>query len=243
MSIRSAGPADIKVLCAGAMSAIVCEMAGLFGRTAGCEVSFSFATSAAVKNRMLEGESADVVITTKAALDELIRAGKIAADSGADIARSSIGVAVRTGAAKPDIGSVELFKQALLSAKSVAYADPATGSPSANHLVQVLARLGIAAELEPKTKRVGAAPGSVVVVGELVASGEAEIGIQQVSEIIHVSGVELAGLLPTELQQVTTFSAAVGSKAKDPQAARAFVQFLTSPAAAPVIEKNGMKPG
>ena len=232
--------ADIQVLCAGAMHRIMDVLVPAFESASGKTVAIRFASSGGVRNRVLGGEGADVVITTLAAVNELFRNAKIAKVGGAVVAQSPIGVAVRAGAAKPDIGTVDAFKIALQQAKSLAYADPATGSPSANHFVKVLERLGLTAALKPKTKLIGAAPGSVVVVCGAVANGDAEIGIQQISEILGVPGVELVGPLPSELQHLTVFSAAVGAKARNAASARALIAFITSPEAALVVEAHGM---
>jgi molybdate transport system substrate-binding protein len=242
MPIPSANPEkEIEVVCAGAMKAIVSELARAFTQTNGTKVSLRFDRSGVVKTRVLDGEIADVVITTKAAVDELARYHKAALDSIVTVAHSAIGVAIRMGAAKPDIGSAAAFKRTLLNAKSIACADPATGSPSANHFVALLRRLGIAAEIEPKLRLIGAAEGSVVVVCGAVAEGKAEIGIQQIAEILPVPGVDLAGPLPKELQQMTIFSAAAGSSAREPELARRFIAFISSEAAAPTILANGME--
>lgn len=242
MSTRSATSDDIYVLCAGAMHRIMNELVPAFEQMSGRKVAIKFASSGGVKSRVLDGESVDVVITTQAAIDHLAGNTKIAKDDIAVVAQSPIGVASRAGATKPDVGSVEAFKRSLLQARSIAYADPATGSPSANHLVKVLDRLGLAAALQPKTKLIGAAAGKVVVVCDTVATGEAEIGIQQISEILGVAGVELAGPLPYELQHMTAFSAAVGAHCRDVGIARSLIDFITSPAAAAVIRANGMVP-
>jgi molybdate transport system substrate-binding protein len=222
------------------MHHILDDLAPAFQRSTGKTVAATFASSGGVKNRVLDGESADVVITTQAAMAELADNGEIERDSVAVMARSPIGVAVRAGAPKPDIGSVEAFKRTLMQARSIAYADPATGSPSANHLVKMLDRLGMTDALKPKTKLIGAATGSVVVVCDAIAKGEAEIGIQQISEILGVAGVELVGPLPAEVQHLTVFSAAVGAHAKDAASAAELIAFMTSPAAAPTIEAHGM---
>jgi molybdate transport system substrate-binding protein len=235
-------PAALSVLCAGALHAILEQLAPAFERRLGTPVTLSFASSAGVKKRIEDGDAADVVVSTQAVVDHLAGQGKLARDGLAAVADSPIGVAVRAGARKPDIGSVEAFKRTLLQARSLAYADPATGSPSANHFVKVLERLGIAAQLRSKTRLVRAAPGEVVVVGQLVAGGEAEIGIQQISEILGLGGVDLAGPLPPELQHMTTFAAAVGARCRDAEVARSFIDFMTSPAAAAVIVANGMVP-
>jgi len=174
------------ILCAGAMHPIIDELIGALERIAGKPVAVEFANSGGVKARVLAGEPVDAVITTAAAIEELRHHDKILPETATAVARSAIGVAVRGGAARPDIGSVESFKRTLREARSIAIADPATGSPSGNHLVGVFERLGMTAELEGKIKRVGGGAGGVVVVGDVVASGEAEIGLQQIAEILGV---------------------------------------------------------
>ena len=191
---------------------------------------------------MLEGEATDVVITTSAAIEELGRQGKVLPMTATAVARSAIGVAVRAGSPRPDVGSLDAFRLALRNARSIAIADPATGSPSGNHLARVLDRLGMTAELGAKIKWVGGAAGGVVVVGDVVARGEAEIGLQQVAEILAVPGIDLAGALPAELQHVTVFSAAVTAAATDGPLARRVIAFLASAAAASAIKAKGMEP-
>jgi molybdate transport system substrate-binding protein len=228
---RTAAPRDsrnLEVLCAGALREIVTGLARAFERSDGHKISVAFDRSGRVKTRVLNGESADVVITTEAAINELARAQKIMAGTAAILARSAIGVAVRAGAAKPDIGSVHSFRRTLFDAKTIACADPATGSPSANHFVALLGRLGIAGAIEPKLRLISAGTDGTVVVCDAVAAGEAEIGIQQISEILAVSGVDLIGPLPDELQLVTVFLGAVSSSAKEPALARQFIEFAAS---------------
>jgi len=222
------------------MHRILDDLVPAFERATGKRVSVAFASSGGVKNRVRNGEDVDVVVTTQAAMAELADKGAIAGASVAVMARSPIGVAVRAGASKPDVATLEAFKHALMQAGSIAYADPATGSPSANHLVKVLDRLGMTDALKPKTKLIAATLGSVVVVCDAVAKGEAEIGIQQISEILGVPGVELAGPLPAKVQHLTVFSAAVGAHAKDAASALELIAFMTAPPAAPTIEMHGM---
>jgi molybdate transport system substrate-binding protein len=242
MPAQPASGAAVTALCAGAMHAIVEALAVSFQRTTGVRIASTFTRSGLVRDRVRDGEHVDVVITTAAAVDELARLGKILADSAAAVAHSGIGVAIRTGAAKPEIGSVTAFTSMLRNTASIAYADPLTGSPSGSYLVALFDRLGLSAELSPKTRLVGAAGGRAVVVCEIVAAGEAEIGIQQISEILPVPGVELVGPLPAEVQHMTTFSAAVATGASDPDTARRLVAFLSSAAAASVIRMHGMQP-
>jgi molybdate transport system substrate-binding protein len=232
---------QLDILCAGAMHPVMDELIGALERIAGRPVMVQFASSGGVSARVMAGEAADVVITTAAAMDDLGRHDRILLMTVTAVARSAIGVAVRAGAARPDIGSVESFKRALSDARSIAIADPATGSPSGNHIVAVLERLELTTELEGKIRRIGGGTGGVVVVGDAVASGEVEIGIQQVAEILAVPGLDLVGELPGELQHVTVFSAAVAATATDLPPAHRVVAFLASSQAAAVIRAKGME--
>jgi molybdate transport system substrate-binding protein len=232
----------LRILSAGAMHPIIDELAGALERVARKPVTVEFANSVRVKSRTMAGEAVDVVITTAAAMEELARRGKIVVETSIPVARSAIGIAVRAGAPRPDVGSAAAFAHALREARSIAIADPATGSPSGNHLVAVLTRLGISAELQAKIRWVGGGVGGVVVVGDVVASGEAEIGLQQVAEILAVPGLDLVGELPRELQHVTVFSAAVAVTAADAASAGRVVAYLASPRAAAVITAKGMQP-
>jgi len=236
----STSTSQLHILCAGAMHRIIGELAGTLERSAGKPLAIRCASSSGVKALALAGEAADVVITTAAAMDELARHCKILPMTAIPVARSPIGVAVRSGAPRPDVGSIESFKRALREARSIAIADPASGSPSGNHLVAVFERLAMTAELQAKIKRVCGGTGGVVVVGQAVVNGEAEIGLQQVAEFLGVPGLDLVGELPSELQHVTVFSAAVAATATDVPSAHRLVAFLASPAAAAVIGASGM---
>jgi len=233
---------DIDIACAGAVREFIVELAHAFTLMSGIEVSLTFNRSGVVGEKIVGGAVVDVVISTQAALEALARGGRIVPQRIEIVAHSRIGVALKAGAAKPDLGSAAAFGQVLLDAKSIACADPATGSPSANHFMALLRRLGIAGTIEPKLRLIGAGEGGVVVVCQAVADGRAEIGIQQIAEILPVPGVDLAGPLPAELQQVTVFSAAVAASARQPALARRFIAFITSAAAAPVITAHGMEP-
>jgi molybdate transport system substrate-binding protein len=232
----------IQILCAGAMHPIVDALAGELARAADRPIAARFASSGGVKARVLAGEPADVVITTAAAMDELAHDDKIVPLTATAVARSAIGVAVRAGGAKPDIASVEAFQRALRDARSIAIADPVTGSPSGNHLLGVLVRLGMTAELQDKIRWIGGGAGGVVVVGDAVVKGEAEIGLQQIAEILSVPGLDFVGPLPDELQHVTVFCAAVATGATDMAAARRVLECFASPHAAEVITAKGMAP-
>lgn len=240
--VASERPVALAVCCAGALDGVLTELVPRFEEQTGCRISVEYERSGVVTARLLQGAIVDVVITTAAGIGELALDRKIVPDSIAAVAGSRIGVAVRAGAVKPDIGSVAAFKATLLDAGSIAYADPETGSPSGNHFVRVLHRLGIASDVASKSRLIGPSEGSVVVVCGAVASGLAELGIQQISEIIAVPGVELLGALPSELQHTTVFSAAAGSGAHDPELALRFIAFITSAASSSSARAKGMEP-
>jgi molybdate transport system substrate-binding protein len=187
-----------------------------------------------IPSRLQRGEAVDVVILAAGALEELIKQGKLVPGSRLDLVRSSIGAAVRAGAPKPDIGTVDALKRTLLAAKSIAYSDSASGVYLSQEMFQ---RLGIADQIRAKCKRIASEP-----VGAVVARGDAEIGFQQISELLPVPGIDYVGPLPREVQKVTVFSAGVAVGAKQPNAARALIKFLASPAAAPTIRKTGLEP-
>jgi molybdate transport system substrate-binding protein len=222
---------EIKVLSTIGVKPALPEIVAEFERATGHKVAIVWGNAATLKTRYLEGEQADVAVLTAAAIDDLIKAGKVTGKL--DLARSGMGFAVRAGAPKPDISSPEALKRTLLAAKSVGYSSQGA---SGVYFVTVLERLGIAAEVKAKHKDT---PGAV---GELVASGEAEIGMQQIPELAAVPGVEVIGPLPGELQVMTMFSAALDAKAKDNEAAKAFVKFISGPAAAAAYKAKGLDP-
>src|SRR5262245_13301319 len=222
---------EIKVLCTIGVKPALPEVVAEFERATGHKVSIVWGNAATLKSRYLEGERADVAVLRAAAIDDLIKAEKVS--GRIDLARSGMGFAVKAGAPKPDISSPEALKRTLLAAKSVGYS--AKGA-SGIYFVTVLERLGIANEVKAKHKDTEGA------VGELIASGEAEIGIQQIPELAAVPGVEVIGPLPGELQVITVFSAALDAKAKDNEAAKAFVKFISGPTAAAAYKAKGLDP-
>ena len=225
--------AEIKVMASAAFKEAYLELVPEFERSTGHKVATSWVPSVQMMSRLKGGETVDLVIMSAASLDELIKYGMIAPGNRFDLAKSGVGAAVRAGAAKPDISSGEALKRAVLAAKSIVYS---TG-PSGIYLAGLFQRMGIADQLKPKIKQVQGEPA-----GAVVARGEAEIGFQQVSELLPVPGIDLIGPLPADVQQITVFSAGLHVTAKEPDAARALVRFLTAPAAAPVIRKKGMEP-
>lgn len=235
----SACGAEVKVMISGGFSAAYRTLLPEFERTTHNSVATAAGpsmgnTPEAIPNRLQRGEPADVLIMVSSALDELIKLGKVVPDSRIDLARSKIGMVVRAGEPKPDISSVDAFKRALIEAKSIAYSDSASGVYLSTVLFE---RLGIAEQVLSKSRMIPAEP-----VGAVVARGEAQIGFQQISELIPVPGVDLVGPLPAEIQKITIFSAGIATGAREPDAARALLQFLSSPAAAPAIAKSGLEP-
>ncbi len=192
----------------------------------------------AIPTRLGRGEAADVMILDGAAADELAKRGLARAESKSVLALSQIGMVVRAGAEKPDIGSVDAFRKTLLAAKSIAYSDSGSGTYLSTKL---FAKLGVADQVAGKSRKVRGPP-SGEPVAAVVARGEAEIGFQQVSELIHVPGVTFVGALPAELQPGFSFAGIVASNAREPEAAAALIRFLASTEAAPVISKAGLAP-
>src|SRR5215211_266314 len=233
-----ANAAEIKLMSSGAMKVMLTDLGTAFERGTEHKITAIYGAPGVIKGRVAAGEPLDVLVFPAPAFDDLVKQGRIAADSKIILARSGIGLGVRAGAPKPDISTPEALKRALLATKSIIYTDPALGSPSGVHFAQVLERLGIADEMKAKTKLHNGTSFNA----ELVANGEIEIAIQQISEILPVRGVEIVGPLPAELQLTTVYATGIGTAAKEPTAAKELVTFLTSPAAAAVIKANGMEP-
>jgi molybdate transport system substrate-binding protein len=231
--------AEINAFISTAIKAATDELLPPFERANGHTIRASYAPSGALIPRFDGGEPVDIFLTDSAAIDELIKQGKIVAGR-TDLARTGIGIAVRKGAPKPDVSSPETLRRTLLAAKTVGHAAPAGGSITAAHIQGVFQRLGIAAEVTPKVKLATGGPNGRVSV--LVSSGEAEIGLQQVSELMSNPEVEVIGMLPAELQQITIYSAGVTANAKEAEAAKALIKALTAPSAAPIYKAKGLDP-
>jgi molybdate transport system substrate-binding protein len=227
--------AELVVLSAGAITAVARSVAAAFEAANGITVAIRTDTSGGLTKRILAGEAFDVVLTSAAGIAELERAGRLAPGSITPLARTGIGVGIRTGLPVPDIGSVDAFKAALLAAKSVAYVDPASGGTSGLYLSSLFHDLGIAEALAGK---------SVLVRGgfaaEAIADGRAEMALQQTSEIIGVHGVSLVGPLPASIQRYTTYTGAVASGSAQAKAADALMTTMTGPAARAVMTARGM---
>src|SRR5437660_7737896 len=215
--------AEIKVLSAGAVRAIVTDLAAAFRQETGLTATLTFGTVGVMRQKLTAGDAADVVIMTDIAIDEMARQGAVTPGTRTDIARTGMGVGVREGAPKPDISTPEAFKQTLLAAKSIVYVDPAQGATSGIHFASVLQRLGIADAVKSKTILW---PGGYA--AEAVVKGQAEIVVHQISEILPVKGVTLVGPLPGDLQKITIYSAGIAQKSEQPDAARAFISYLVS---------------
>jgi molybdate transport system substrate-binding protein len=233
----SAQAAEIQALITTAMKAAIDELVPKFERDTGNTVAVSFGPSGGISRRFIGGEPADVIVIDNGALDDLIRQGKVLPGATA-IASTGIGICVRKGAPRPDVSTPEALKRALLAAKSIAHTAPAGGGITAAHIMKLFERLGIAAEVTPKVKLAAGGPNGRVSI--LVSSGEAEIGLQQVSELMSNPGVDVIGMLPAELQQITTYAAGITANAKEPETAKALIQALTAPAAAPVFKAKGL---
>lgn len=233
--------AEIKVVSANVFTGVIDQIAAEFTRTSGHKAILNYYTVGQVRTRILADEPADVTILTQPLLAALMQQNKVTSDSVVSIARSGVGMAVRAGGTKPDISTVDSFKRTLLAAKSIAHPDPARGGASGILLMKVFDRLGIVEEMKRKTKF--PPPGQFT--PALIVSGEAELGMTQPMEFLAEPGVLFVGWLPAELQSPADFSfaAAIPRTAKEVEAARVFIHFLTSPPAAAVFKAKGMEPG
>ena len=235
----TAAAADITVMISGGYAPAYNELVPQFEQATGDKVVTVYGpsmgeTPQAIPNRMARGEPVDVVIGVGYAIDTMIGQGKVLTGSRTDLAQVLIYMAVRAGAAKPDISSLAAFKGALLAARSIAYSDSASGVYIST---EMLDRLGIAEQVKAKSTMVPAEP-----VGRVIARGEAELGFQPLSALRPVPGIDIVGPIPAEVQKPTVYAAGIATAAKEPAAARALIAFLASPAAAEAVKKSGMDP-
>ncbi len=226
--------ADVRVLAPNAVKDSIVEVVSQFERSTGHKIVISWSGTEAITKRISEGEIADVVINASQNIDRLSVGGKLVQDTRTDFAKSSIGVAVQASVPKPDVSSVEGLRQALLIAKSIVISSGTSG----RYLSELFDRLGIGDQIKSKVKQ----PPSGAQIGDLLARGEAELGFQQVSELIHVKGIQFVGPLPQEIQNFTVYSGAVHRQAPQPDAARLFLQALHGLDAAESVRKSGMEP-
>jgi molybdate transport system substrate-binding protein len=226
--------AEIVLVTTGAVEQIMLGLIPAFERESGHSVRMSVYGTTLAIDKVKAGADADLVLLSPEALGELAKAGKVAAATITPAFHSWVGVAVRAGAPKPDIGTADAFKQALLNAKSIGYSNGPSGEYFSTVLIQ---RLGIADTIKPKITRVGGMPVAVA-----VAKGEFEIGIHQIAELMPIPGIDIVGPLPPELQITLVYATGIATMAKAPEAAQALVRFIATAGAVPVIRKNGMEP-
>jgi len=239
LAVTTLSATEIKVVTSGAFTAAYLELVPEYERTTHNKVATEFGPSMgtthnAIPIRLDRGEAIDVVIMAAPALANLIKQGKVRAGSRVDLVQSKIGMAVKAGAPKPDISTVEALKHTLLAAKSIAYSDSASGVYLSTELFP---KLGIADQIKGKARKIEADP-----VGGVVATGEVEIGFQQISELRPVKGIDIVGELPPGAQRVTVFAAGIPVSSKYPEAAKLFIQWLASPVAYPAIRRSGLEP-
>jgi molybdate transport system substrate-binding protein len=233
----TARAAEIKLLAAVALQPGFIALIPDFEKSSGHKVTIAYGTAGAVADRVQKGEAADIVINSAPLIDKLQAQGKVVAGSRVNIAKVGIGVFVRKGGTKPDLASVDGFKRSLLAAKSIVYVDPSSGGASGIYVASLLERLGIAAEMKPKTKL---SPPAAALYAS-VAAGEAEMGFNQTSEVLAQPTVEFAGELPSAIQNYTQFAPGIVTGSNQTDAARALVTFLTSPAARTVLKAKGFE--
>lgn len=231
----AAKAAEVNAMAGAALAGVIGELGPQFERTTGHKLVMQYGLSRTFKRKIEAGEEFDLVILSLETMDDLVKLGKIAAGPHTEIVRAGVGIAVRTGASKPDFNSVDAFKRSLLNAKAISYTP---GSETGEHLAKVFERLGIAEEMRTRTKP----QQTTERIAQAVADGEAELAIAVTSSLLLVRGVELAGKLPPELQTYLVFTAAVGVSTKHPEAAQAFVKYLTPPETAVVIKASGWEP-
>jgi molybdate transport system substrate-binding protein len=237
-----ADAAEIKVLSSGALKLALTLLLPDFEKSSKDTVTIEYGPAGSIASRVQRGEPADVAIVTASQLEDLERQGKIARGSRVNIAGIAIGVAVRKDAPKPDISTVEAFKQALLSSRAIGYRDPATGSTSGIYAARMIDRLGIAQDLRPKTRldrSEGDRPENVF---QALANGEIEMQIGQITEIVMAPGIELVGPLPAEIQNTTVLAAGVLATSNKPELATALINFLATPSTAAALKANGFQP-
>jgi molybdate transport system substrate-binding protein len=234
---RTARAVELKALSGSGVQPAMIELIPGFEQSSGHKVAFDYGTVGGMADRVQKGEVADVIIASGPQIDALEKQGKIVQSSRADLAKTGVGVFVRKGAPRPDIGSVEAFKHAMLSAKSIGWNDPAAGAPVSIYMIGVFERLGIAEEMKPKTAAFKQRSERF----EAVARGDIEIGFNQISEILAAPGVDLVGPLPAAIQHHTLFTAAIVAASREHEASQALIRYISSPAARAVMTAKGFE--
>ena len=234
MACIQATAADVRVLAPNAARESISEAVANFEKSSGHKVIASWTGTEAITKRITEGEVVDIVINAAENIDRLTTDGKLSPDSRTDFAKSSIGVAVALSVPRPDVSTIEGLKSTLLAAKSIVISSGTSG----RYLHELFDSLGVGEQIKVKIRQ----PPSGAQIGEFLATGQAELGFQQVSELVHVSGIQFLGPLPAELQRYTIYSGAAHSRAPQPEAARAFLKVLRQPETAAVVKKSGMEP-
>lgn len=230
----AAGAAEIRLFASGALKQAYLELVPAFEKASGRKVRLEWSSTTEIRKRVSAGEIHDLVILGDSGTEVLIRDGKLVGTTRMVFAKSGISIAVRAGAPRPDVGSADALRKALLAARSVGYSEGASGT----YLVGMFQKLGVYDQVKAKASIAGAN----IPVGGKVASGEAEIGFHQLSELLPVKGIDIIGPLPGDLQYLTVFSGAIHSAATDKDAASALIAFLTAPAAQEALKKHGLEP-
>jgi molybdate transport system substrate-binding protein len=237
MGARPAAAADVHLLTTGAFRQVATTLIPQYEAASGNRVVVESDTAGGIIHRIETGAPFDLVVLTSQAVGDLVTEGKLVSDSSTDLAKVGVGVAVKAGAPRPDFGNAAAFRHMLLKAKSIAYIDPKAGGSSGIYLAGLIDRMGLTKKLRRKTVLVNGG-----LVADKVASGEAQIGLQQISELQAVQGVDMIGPLPRELQSYTVYGAGINVKAAEPEAAHALLALFSGPAAAPVLQARGMQP-
>ena len=214
------------------------ELLAQFEKSSGHKLAITWGTAPMLVKRIEDGETADVLILSRAGMDTLIKQGKMAPGSDVTLASSGVGIAVKAGAPKPNISTAEALKQTLLSAKSIAYSEPSAGGASGVYFAKLLERMGIAEQMKPKTKY--PPPGGFS--ANLLLTGEAELAVQQKPELLHVAGAEIVGMLPGDLNLVTEFAAGIAANSKTADAGKTLIEMLQSPRSAAMFRSKGLDP-
>ena len=235
---RVAGAAEIIVLSSIGLQSVLEDLAPKFENSSGHKLGLSFGLAGPFAKRVQDGEAVDILVAPRGFIDSLIKANMLQPNSETNLANSSVGLAVRKGAPKLDISTPEALRHALLAARSISYTNPAFGGASGVHFGKVIERLGIAEEMKAKTKF----PPQGGFTARLLVSGEADLAVQQIGELISFPDVELLGPLPGDLAGVTTMTVAIPSAARQPEAARALIKYLQSPEAMAVMKAKGLDP-